>query len=203
VTRALTPFAEGRLPGHLQRGVTLIELMVALSVLAILAALATPSMQAIVNGNRLRAAANETIATLQTARLEAIRFNRRTVVCLSADPNAASPACALAGATGWIAFQDANRDGQYTGAERLIRRATVAGKVQLLGSASFNGRITFNADGMARDAGGNLLNAAVAVCLPTTQPQENESDVSIAAGSRIRVTRKNAAGECLPPGDKP
>ena len=191
------------LVAHPQRGFTLIELMVTVAVLAILATLATPAMQALVNSNRLRAAANETIATFQSARFEAIRVNRRTVACLSADPNATLPTCAAMGATGWIVFQDADRNGQYGATEHLIRRATVAGSVQLLGSAALNSKVTFNADGMARDAGGNLLNAAVSACLPTTQPQENESDISISAGSRIRVTRKNAAGACLAPGDKP
>jgi Tfp pilus assembly protein FimT len=121
---------------------------------------------------------------------------------MSAAPNAAVPTCGAAGASGWIVFLDADRNGQYGATERLIRRATVAGNVQLLGSAAFGTGITFNADGMARDVGGNLLNAVVGVCLPTTQPQDNESDVSISSGSRIRVTRKNAAGKCLTPGDK-
>lgn len=188
---------------HRQRGVTLIELMVALSVLAILLVAAVPSMQAFVNANRLRAAANETIAAFQSARIEAIRANRRTVACMSPDPDAAVPACGAAGATGWIVFQDADRNGQYGVAERLIRRTSVSGNVQLLGSATFTSRITFNADGMARDAGGNLLNAAVSACLPTTQPQENERDISISSGSRISLGRKNAAGKCLAPADRP
>ncbi|GAB3091907.1 hypothetical protein GCM10027159_06050 [Lysobacter terrae] len=186
-----------------QRGVTLIELLVTLSVLAILLVAATPAMEGLINSNRLRASANETIAILQSARFEAIRANRRTVACLSADPNADVPVCGAANASGWIVFLDADRNGQYGAAERLVRRSTVSGKVQLLGSAAFAGRVTFNADGIARDAGGNLLNAAVGVCLPTTQPQQNESDVSIAAGSRISVSRKSANGKCLTPGDKP
>ncbi|MFC5569446.1 GspH/FimT family pseudopilin [Lysobacter yangpyeongensis] len=198
------PGATGRSAGRSAvRGFTLIELMVTLAVVAILAAAATPAMQSLVNGNRLRSAANETVASLQSARLEAIRVNRRTVACLSVDPNAAIPSCAAAGATGWIVFQDADRDGQYDVAERLVRRATVAGNVQLLGSTAFAGRVTFNSDGMARDAGGNLLNAAVGACLPILHPQENERDISIGAGSRIRVTSKNAGGKCLAPGDKP
>lgn len=187
----------------MQSGFTLIELLVTLTVLAILLTAATPAMEGLLNSNRLRAAGNETIAVLQSARFEAIRANRRVVACLSADPDAAVPACNAANATGWIVFQDADRNGQYAAAERLIRRTSVSSKVQLLGSASFAGRITFNADGMARDAGGNLLNAAVGVCLPTTQPRQNETDVSIAAGSRIRLSKKEAGGECRTPGDRP
>lgn len=186
-----------------QRGVTLIELLVTLSVLAILLVAATPAMEGLINSNRLRAAANETIAILQSARFEAIRANRRTVACLSADPNADVPVCGAANASGWIVFLDADRNGQYGAAETLLRRSTVSARVQLLGSAALAGKVTFNADGIARDAGGNLLNAAVGVCLPTTQPQQNESDVSIAAGSRISVSRKSAEGRCLTPGDKP
>ena len=192
-----------RVAGYTQSGFTLVELMVTVTVVAILATVAMPSLRGVVNSNRLRAGANETIAVLQSARLEAIKANRRTVACMSANPNAAAPACGAAGAGGWIVFQDADRNGQYSATERLIRRATVTGKVQLLGSAAFGSGVTFNADGMARDVGGSLLNAVVGVCLPTTQPQENESDVSISSGSRIRVTRKNAAGKCVAPGDEP
>jgi type IV fimbrial biogenesis protein FimT len=187
----------------LPRGFTLVELMVTMAVLAILAVAAMPALQGVVNNHRLRSGANETIATLQSARIAAVRANRRAVACMSADPNAAVPACQAAGATGWIVFMDANRDGQYAASERLIRRATLTGDVQLLGSAAFNGKITFNSDGMARNAGGSLLNAAVGVCLPTTQPQDNESTVSISAGSRIRVSRKDASGKCTTPGDVP
>lgn len=194
---------QGLAARDMQSGFTLVELMVTVAVMAILAAVAIPSFRGLVNSNRLRASANETIAVLQTARMEAIRSNRLVVACMSAAPNAATPACATAGASGWIVFQDADRNGQYGASERLIRRATVTGNVQLLASTAFATGITFNSDGMARDVGGSLLNAVVGVCLPTNEPQENESDVSISAGSRIRVTRKNAAGKCVAPGDSP
>lgn len=186
-----------------QSGVTLVELLVALAVLAILVTLAVPSLQAFVNSNRLRAATNETLATLQTARIEAIRANRRMVACLSADPNADVPACNGAEASGWIVFQDADRNGKYAGSERLVRRASFAGEVRLLGSVALNDRLTFNADGMARDAAGNLLNATVSACLPLTSPRQNRSDISISAGSRFRAERKDAGGKCETPGDKP
>ncbi|HZV38175.1 MAG TPA: GspH/FimT family pseudopilin [Pseudoxanthomonas sp.] len=187
----------------MQSGVTLVELMVALAVMAILLALAVPSMQSLVNSNRLRAATNETLATLQAARIEAIRANRRMVACLSADPNADAPVCDGNRASGWIVFQDADRNGRYAATERLVRRTSVAGQVRLLGSAALNGRITFNADGMARDAAGNLLNATVSACLPLTAPRENKSDIRIRAGSRLQAERKDAGGKCENPGDTP
>ncbi|GAB2492022.1 Tfp pilus assembly protein FimT/FimU [Pseudoxanthomonas sangjuensis] len=188
---------------RLERGFTLVELMIAVAVLAILAAAATPSMGAIINNNRLRAATNETVATLQSARLEAIRGNRRAVACMSADPDAALPACNPAGSSGWIVFLDADRDGALGANERLLRRASLPGQVRMLPSAAFANGVAFNADGFARDAGGNLLNATVSLCLPTTRPQENARLVSIGSGSRIRSNRVNAAGECPTPGDRP
>lgn len=187
---------------YLHRGFTLIELIVTISVLAILATLAAPSMEAIINGNRLRASANETVATLQAARLQAIRANRRMVACMSPDPNADVPDCSAAGATGWVVFQDADHNGAYGAGERLVRRASLSGKVQMLASAALTHKVTFNADGMARDAGGSLLNATVSVCLPTANPQENTRAISIRAGSRLRIRQLDTGAACVTPEDK-
>src|SRR3546814_19233482 len=65
-------------------GFTLIELMVTISVLAILMMLAVPSFTSIINSNRLTAQSNEVVAALQLARMEAIKQNRRAIVCRSA-----------------------------------------------------------------------------------------------------------------------
>ncbi|MFC3816362.1 Tfp pilus assembly protein FimT/FimU [Lysobacter sp. GCM10012299] len=47
-------------------GFTLLELMVVVSLVAILAAIGYPGMSALINGNRLGGSANEMVATLRS-----------------------------------------------------------------------------------------------------------------------------------------
>jgi type IV fimbrial biogenesis protein FimT len=67
-----------RAPG--QSGFTLIELIFTVTIVAILAALAVPSMRAFVVGQRVRAAASDLATVLMLARSEAIKRNASTVV---------------------------------------------------------------------------------------------------------------------------
>jgi type IV fimbrial biogenesis protein FimT len=68
-----------------QRGVTLVELMVALSVLAILLAIAAPSFRDAGLPSQLRAVANNVVAATQIARSEAIKRNATVTLCVSSD----------------------------------------------------------------------------------------------------------------------
>jgi prepilin-type N-terminal cleavage/methylation domain-containing protein len=70
------------------RGLTLIELMMAIAIAAILLAVAAPSFQQALNGNRLGSAANELASAINLARAEAVRQNRRAVLCRSTDDSA-------------------------------------------------------------------------------------------------------------------
>lgn len=62
-------------------GFTLVELMVAVAVIGILAAIGVPSMTALINANRVSSAAGELTAAMQIARSEAVRRNDRVSVC--------------------------------------------------------------------------------------------------------------------------
>lgn len=92
----------------LQSGLTLIELMVAVAVLAILLSIGIPSFQSLVAQNRATSAANELQSTLQFARSTAIAQARPVTVC-AADFGFSPPRCAT-GTTavnwsgGWIVF---------------------------------------------------------------------------------------------------
>ena len=145
-------------------GFSMIELMVTVAVLAILVAIATPSFTAIINNNRLTSSANELVASLQLARSDAVTRNTSVRLCRSAD----SVSCVGAtGATwaGWITVVEA------TGV--VLRVNTVKAPIQVSASPAISDntdRVVFRPDGMARTNAGALLEAQMAVCMPTGTP---------------------------------
>ena len=191
------------MPFRAQRGVTLIELMIAVAIAAILLALAAPSFQQALGKNRLSSAASELTGAVQLARAEAIRNNRRVTLCRSADGST----CSSSSSTwpGWILFVDTDGDGVRGSIEPVVKSGTFDSPLRALSSPSLTSageRITFRGDGTARASNGqSLLAGTVSVCLAATDPAENVRDVSLAFGSRTAVRRRNAAGACNTPSD--
>ncbi len=102
------------------RGFTLIELMVTVSVAAVLLGLGVPAFRQTIISNRLTSAANEFMAALTYARSEAIRRGVPVALCKSSD----GANCSLGGnkwESGWMAFVDANRDGKWNSGEEILR----------------------------------------------------------------------------------
>jgi len=85
--------------GAIPRGFTLIELMVAIMVLAILLGVAVPSFRDAALSSRLTAYANDLVASAQIARSEAIK--RNSIVTLCASKNGTS--CGVDAGAGWEA----------------------------------------------------------------------------------------------------
>ena len=81
-----------------QRGFTLIEMMVVISLLAILLAVGVPSFRAMIQQNRVTAVTNDLVAALQFARSEAIRTGANVTVCSSSDQST----CSGVWTNGWV-----------------------------------------------------------------------------------------------------
>jgi type IV fimbrial biogenesis protein FimT len=83
-----------------EQGFTLIELMTAIAVLALLLAIAVPSFRDAALGSRLAAVANSLLASVQLARSEAIKRNVPITLCVSSDGSS----CAATGGweQGWV-----------------------------------------------------------------------------------------------------
>ena len=92
-----------------QRGYTLIELMITITVLGILLGVAVPSFLDTVRNNRLTTQNNEFIGALNVARSEALKRSGSVSVCASTDQATCSGSTNWS--TGWIVFTDLNGDG--------------------------------------------------------------------------------------------
>ena len=100
------------------KGFTLIELMVVLTITAVLATLAAPSFTRLIQSNTISSSVNTFLADIRFARSEAIRLGGAVVLCRSDNPEAASPTCGTGSGpggngwvSGWIIFQDLDNDG--------------------------------------------------------------------------------------------
>jgi len=150
--------------------------MITLAVVAILAALATPSFTGVINSNRLTGQANELVAGIQMARSEAVRRNRRITLCRSTD--GATCANAVGKWNAWLVAVPG------TNPLEIIQRGTLKAPLELTAGVK---SVDFRPDGLARDATtGGLLVTAFTVCLPTTRPAENIRQVAKVKNSSVR-----------------
>ena len=98
---------------RLQRGFTIIELMVSITVFAVMAVVAIPSFVGFVDRSRTVTSANSFLNVLMVARSEAIRRNRDVTVC-NADATGTAceinPVLALQWESGLIVFDDVDAD---------------------------------------------------------------------------------------------
>ena len=95
-----------RLPNPRRHGFSLTELMIVVSVIAVLAVIAAPSLRQFLVSSRLGSVANQFQADLQLARREAIKRNGPVLVCpgLAPTPTTSAWTCSTAyttWATGW------------------------------------------------------------------------------------------------------
>ncbi len=86
------------------RGFTLIELMVTVSVLAIVLSLAAPSFKGMISNSRSTSLASELTAAVNFARAEAVKRVKRVTICPSS--NGTSCLTSSDWAKGWLVFVD-------------------------------------------------------------------------------------------------
>ena len=134
-----------------QNGLTLMELITALAISAILLAAATPSIQQQMMKYRLDSESRRLFTDLQFARMHAITHQQSIVLCPDrGDGHCADPSAWQAG---WLIFRDEDRDRNRQTQESIVRFGVAM--PQLTGvSSSGRNRIRFLPDGSA--AGSNL-----------------------------------------------
>lgn len=122
-----------------QQGVTLIELMIGLAVLAILITMAMPSFSAWIANTQIRNGAEAVLNGLQFARNEAIKLNTNIEFTITSG-------------TAWTVTNPADGTTLQTRAEEGSSKITAASTPDAATKVTFNGMgwITANADASAR-----------------------------------------------------
>ena len=170
-------------------GFTAIELMVVVSIVAILAALAGPSFTLLIENWRVRESAEQLQSTLHYARSEAIKRGGRVVI--QKIPNNTN-GCTTASDTrawdcGWIVCHDTNDNGTCNATEPVLQRVASAAKVHVNrtgGGAS----IKLNRWGLVDGTflGFNLIPLDKSVSHPGTR------GVCMSSGGRVRIIPQEA-----------
>jgi type IV fimbrial biogenesis protein FimT len=89
-----------------QRGMTLVELLTTVSLVAILLGIGVPSYRYVTTSNRVSAEVNSLLGDMQLARSEAVKQGQMVTVCPSTDQ--AQCTNTTNWHTGWIVFNDVN-----------------------------------------------------------------------------------------------
>ena len=154
------------------KGFTLIELMIAVALAAIIITMAAPSFNSAMKKNKIVAETNELIADINFARSEAVKRSMPVVLCRSASPSNASPSCSGSASnwsSGWLVFADTDGDNSYAPADDVLIRIG-------------NQELVYNPDGTTA-TGGNV--AVFAIC--DDRGKDHGRQVQISATGRPRL----------------
>jgi type IV fimbrial biogenesis protein FimT len=142
-----------------KRGFTVIELLIAVSILAILLGIAAPSVRELNMNAIITGQANDLMVALTTTRSEAIRRGVRMGMCTSTNGTSCTNS---QWHQGWIVFTDANADGDIdAGTPVLLAQPATDGANTL--TSTGHGTNAGGARFVAYAPGGNLIGTLVSV----------------------------------------
>lgn len=147
--RATSPRTRRRKPEH--DGISAIDVLIGMSVLALVVLLAVPGSSLLIEQYRLRSASSQLVNDIYLARSEAQNRASTVRVCPSDDGRH----CRTDGDWnhGWLVFSDGNGDGLVQDIELLEAFQAPGGHVRILASGAAQTTAAFTSTGLVRENG--------------------------------------------------
>lgn len=190
-----------------QSGLTLIELLTGLALLALLLSLAAPAFQAQVATSQLSSATQALMGSLMQARTQAIRLGRRVTVCRSNDQQQCDADPARGWDAGWLVFMDVDRTSgtpEVSASDTLLNRSEpLPPLLRVRGNSTLAAYLSFAANGEARTiSGGSHPVGRIRVCStsPRLPDTRRARELILSADGRVVVeTPAGVAPGCPAP----
>ena len=173
-------------PKPAQGGFSVIELMVVVSIVGVLTALAAPSMSELIARWRTNAVAEQVASALTLARVEAIRRSGNVVMQKSNSTYSGSTNNCSTNqqwSCGFILYADVDRNGSQDAGDVVLREIDIPPGISLLNmSGASNAALTFNRWGLGNQ-GLNAMHFRIRkIGLATA-----DKSVCVSSGGRIRT----------------
>lgn len=166
-------------------GVTLLELVVTVTIAAILLTIAVPSFTNLLRDNRVTGVTNELVGAISLARSEATRRNGSVHVCAA---NENLDGCGNDWSNGWLVWADLNGNSALSANEILRIYEIPEGKATLgagtVDSFGFNGR------GLRT---GGVQDAPVLMTVraaPCDSGKQHQRQLEVSTAGRVNVVRQ-------------
>jgi type IV fimbrial biogenesis protein FimT len=172
-------------------GFTLVELMLAVIIIAFLATIAVPAFKDLTLRNKLTASANEVLKSVLLARAEAVKRNTTVSTCApGADTTVWATACDGTDTT-WTSWATIARNGNNGAGSSVLASHSLddlGGQVKIQNASS----ITFGGDGIAMTGAGPVV-GTIADIYSNELDSDNHRCVSITGGSAVRIVSQDGA----------
>lgn len=198
---------------HIQRGVTLIELMIGLVILAILLTLGAPSFSDWIQNTRIHNSAQSIVSGLQLARAEAVRRNAQVKFSLGASNDSGWTICSdtatMPCPAASLIQSHSSTEGSATGINVSAWEADAATNLAATGTIAFAGALIFNGLGRVTTAtltaGNNavidITNPNVDNCVSDNPPGTMRClRIVVTSGGQIRMCNPALAMDANPQG---
>jgi len=159
------------------QGLSLLELLIVVSIIAVLAATALPGFTSLARRHQAQTTANNLFHAIQLAREQAVSVNRRATIRRLA-----------AWSDGWEVFIDDDGNGMRAGNEHLLLRQDISLPVLIKANAPVSNYVSFTGSGESKTVNGAFLAGTLTVC---SEDKSEALAIVISRGGRARIDKAN------------